>query len=175
MRRKWLCMLLAVVAFTFAGCSKAPSSASTQEAFISFGTPSATVDFIDGRALNTETLAMLSSLKAIVNRNGARLYVAESEYDWVSDMGLTATVYDDPYELVAKYTTQIHGIVLYDKNNTATLDLAFAAASLDDLLVCSYLTYGVLAVNDVQLAVKEHYRNRFATAQVAYEYMHETL
>jgi GxGYxYP putative glycoside hydrolase C-terminal domain/GxGYxY sequence motif in domain of unknown function N-terminal/F5/8 type C domain len=89
-----------------------------------FATPAAKMDTIDVQHLSKDEQITFSSLQGQVNRKQPRIYLVDSRSDEGRDTWAnTATVNFPPgisydratkYDLVAKYVTEVTGVVLYD-------------------------------------------------------------
>lgn len=146
---------------------------------MSFGEMADSIDYIYVRDMNEEVRIMLTSLKAIVNSNQPRIYTQDSEDNWVNDIaaaaGVTVNVVTDPYELVEKYKDEIKGLVVYDKSNNHTVNLASTYGGINDNLVVSETMISALESEGLEFEVTQNYNGMFEDKLSVYEYMYDNL
>lgn len=129
-----------------------------------FATPAKTLDTIEVQALTTDERITFSSLQGMVNRKQPRIYLLDARADQGRDTWAdTATVgfssrnpYDreTKYELLAKYATEIDGVVVYDSTNNAHIrNLAGTVAGLHRAIPVSKRVRANLQRHGIQLKV----------------------
>ncbi|WP_027094107.1 GxGYxYP domain-containing protein [Cohnella thermotolerans] len=87
---------------------------------------------------------LFTTLKGIVNRTQPRIYTYDNavrgedgKYNWLDSLGLGHTDVADNWSLIAKYRSEINGIVVYDDALPDTLNLATTVAGLNGGIVAA--------------------------------------
>lgn len=140
-----------------------------------FPSPEKTLDYIDVTNFETDEKALFTTLKGIVNRVKPRIQSCEgNRHDaetWPETVGLTLASVEDPYTLIDKYKDEINGVVVYDADQEATLNLATAVAGEKGALVVSAALLNKLS--SYEFPVLADYRGRFKDMLEVNRYMLE--
>ncbi len=143
------------------------------QVFPTFASPGP-LDVINESTLDAGTQTLAVTLEGLVNRTRPRIFlndVANGENFWLSKIGGTQTPVPDPLTLVAKYTTEIAGIVIYDDALADTLNLACTIAGIEGGIVSSPGLAPTLTAAPYSLPVLADLRtNHFATKLDVYNY-----
>ena len=134
------------------------------------------LDFIAENDLTTNEKLMFTSLKGIVNKSQPRIYSAGvspelSRLQWADLLELKFNPVGDPYDLIAKYRSELEGIVVWDdtdRSTTHTINLACTAAGIEKLLIVA--PEDALEISErYDLPIKYDYSNSPELAGVAEE------
>ena len=137
------------------------------------------LDYIDLSSFSTEVGLLLTSMKAIVNKEEVRIYSKDRDvdwYDWVYEMGYSENdlvFWDDPYALLDKYITGEEDIIICDSTLTDTYNLASTLAGITPALIATPEIYYKLCELGYDFNVIFDCRNRFSSVVDVYEYVFE--
>lgn len=117
-----------------------------------FATPADTLDAIEVQALSVDEQHTFVVLQGLVNRVRPRLLLLDARTDEGRDtwrqtstvgLGKTATyTRENKYDLLAKYASEVEGVVLYDPNRSPHYrNLADTVAGLERLLPVTVQVY----------------------------------
>ena len=100
------------------------------------------LEYLDLENVRDDERNLFVSLQGLVNREKPRIYVTngnstEGKTTWLRDAKLAHARVTDPYSLIGKYKSSARGLVVYDPQQPATINLATTLAGLSDLLVVS--------------------------------------
>ena len=145
------------------------------QAFPSFG-PIGALDVIDLTTLPADQQTLAVTLAGLVNRTRPRIYTeddgGEGKTFWLDRIAPTSkTTFTDPYALVAKYKSELAGIVIYDDALIDTLNLATVIAAQKGGVVASPAVATTLAAAPYSLPTIADLRsNHFAARLDVYQY-----
>ena len=109
---------------------------------------------------------MFATLQGIVNRRRPRIFLlqraGEGRTAWLDTLAVAHATVPDPWDLIARYRSEIKGIVIDDPNVPATVNVATTLAGLDDALVASPDLAPRLQSDD-HFPVIEDLRGRFSS------------
>jgi hypothetical protein len=142
--------------------------------FPSFG-PISTLDVIDLTTLPADQQTLCVTLAGLINRARPRIYTeddgGEGKTFWLDRLNATTTTFTDPFALVAKYRSELAGIVIYDPALADTLNLATTIASLKGAVVASPAVAATLGAAPTSLPTLADLRtNHFAAKTDVYQY-----
>ncbi len=145
------------------------------QAFPSFG-PIGALDVIDITGLPADQQTLAVTLAGLVNRQKPRIYTeddgGEGKTFWLDKIAPpSTTTFTDPYALVAKYKSELGGIVIYDDTLADTLNLATVIAAQKGGVVASPAVAGTLGAAPYSLPTLADLRtNHFASKLDVYQY-----
>jgi hypothetical protein len=144
------------------------------QTFPSFG-PVGALDVIDVSGIAGDQQALVLTLQGLVNRWQPRIYVQNNDGEgksfWLAKLGVTTTVVATPLALVAKYQSEVKGIVIYDDTLADTINLATVIAGQKGGVVASPSLATTLTAAPYSLPVLADLRtNHFASKLAVYQY-----
>lgn len=95
------------------------------------------------RSQADDELVLFASLKGIVNARQPRIFsyegdaFAEGPYTWLDSLNLKYTEVTDNWSLIAKYQSEIGGIIVYDNSQPDTINLATTLAGSKKALLAA--------------------------------------
>lgn len=129
------------------------------------------LDVIDGTKLPPDQQVMFSTLEGLINRREPRTFMlqtaGEGKTTWLETLNVPHTTVADPFQLVARYGAEIHGMVVTDPNVQATINVATTIAALDGAIVVSPHLADQLASKE-HLPIRDDLRGRFSDDLAAY-------
>jgi hypothetical protein len=139
------------------------------QALPSFAAP-AQLDAADITSLTNDQQLLLTSLQGIVNRTQPRIYLFQNgdgtDQSWLQTTAVPNTVTTDPLSLIAKYSADAAGAVIYDPTLPDTANVATSLAGVMG---------GVIATADLasqySLPILADLRGQFATKLDAYNWL----
>lgn len=129
------------------------------------------------RNQSSDELVLFSSLKGIVNRQQPRLFsyegdaLAEGPYTWLESLKFNFKEVKDKWEILAKYKSEVKGLLIYDPDVPDTINLATTLALSKRGLVASPGLAEILKNKPYDLPVLEDYRGRFANKIDVYNHL----
>jgi hypothetical protein len=147
----------------------------TTQQFPTFG-PIGALDVIDVSSLSADQQTLAVTLEGLINRTRPRIYVEDNDGEgktfWLNQLGATSmTTFTDPYALVAKYQSELDGIVIYDNTQLDTINLACVIAGQQRGIVASPTVATTLTAAPYSLPVIADLRtNHFASKVAVYQY-----
>src|SRR5262249_48325500 len=137
------------------------------------------LDVADIMALAGDEQLLLTTLQGIVNRSEPRIYlispVDEGPRTWLNELRLPVDEIGDPWDLQARYRTELRGAVVYDPAIPDTINVALTLAGLEDALVASPRLLARLNALPDPLPLIADLRGRFTGKLDAYAWQRETL
>lgn len=155
------------------------------QALPTFAPPSPVLDSLEVQSLTGDEQLTFSALQGQVNRTRPRIYLLDARSDagrdtWANtpSVGLGETNLfdrDSKYDLVAKYSPEIKGLVLYTtKLSPHYRNLAATVAALRQALPVTAEVQQHLRQNGVDLPVVADLTNlQFSSSTEIYEYLHD--
>jgi len=139
------------------------------QALPSFAAP-VQLDAADITSLTNDQQLLLTSLQGIVNRTQPRIYLFQNgdgtDQTWLQTTAVPNTVAPDPLSLIAKYSAEAAGAVIYDPTLPDTANVATSLAGVMG---------GVIATADLasqySLPILADLRGQFATKLDAYNWL----
>lgn len=122
-------------------------------------------------------VAMFETLKGVVNKTKPRIYDDSQSIEgttWLDALGLEYQRVKDNWELLAKYRSEISGMVIYDPEVADTYNLATTIAGLKDGIVVSPSLADQLAGEPYRLPILEDLRGKFTSKLEVYEFLYKT-
>lgn len=122
---------------------------------------------------------LFASLKGIVNLQQPRLFsyegdaFAEGPYTWLRSLGLDWTETDDKWSLIAKYRSELAGLIVYDLDQLHTVNLATMMAGERKALIASPGLVARLSAAPYNLPVLEDLRGRFTSKLQLYQTIYD--
>lgn len=156
------------------------------QALPTFATPAAPLDTILVQDLSPDEAITFSALQGLVNKTKPRIYLLdrradEGTYTWADTalVGFTDRIlYDHAtrYNLIAKYTNQIAGVVLYDPALSVHYrNLASTVAGLSNAIPVTPALHAALAEQGIRLPVVADLTGlNYTTAVNIYNYLYDT-
>ena len=140
----------------------------------SFAAPALMLDYLDLENVRDDERNLFVSLQGLVNREKPRIYVTngnsvEGKTTWLRDAKLAHTRVVDPYTLISKYSSSARGLVVYDPQQPATINLATTLAGLSDLLVVSPALAKKLTSAPYNLLIREDLRGAYRSSLQVYQ------
>jgi len=178
LQRKFFAMLAVLLAW-FAVPSAGQISWPSDQLLPSFPAAAKTLDHFYLRGEPTSELYLFSSLKGLVNRKSPRLFsyegdaFAEGPFTWLESLGLTWVEYGDKWRLIAKYLSEIEGLIVYDPNQIHTVNLATMLAKDKKALIVSPELLSRLTAAPYNLRILLDLRERFNSKLQVYQTMYD--
>jgi hypothetical protein len=146
----------------------------------SFPAPAATQDLIllNG-GISGEELYLFSSLKGLINRTQPRIFsyegdnLAEGPYTWPQSLGIKYSE-QNRWNVLAKYKSEVSGLVVYDADQIHTVNLAIRIARDSNALIASPALLERLTAPPYNFPVLYDLRGQFASKQAIYQYLFDT-
>lgn len=133
---------------------------------------------VDVTRTNSDVKTMMAGLQGIVNRKQPRLLVLNDGWKsqkWPEDMGLEYTIIDDHYEVIEKYKDEIKGLIVWDRKQRDTINLATSLAGLDDCLIVTEKLAETLTAEPYNFEIKHNLVGQFKDKYEVYDYMYENV
>ena len=95
------------------------------------------------RSQADDALVLFASLKGLVNAKEPRIFsyegdaFAEGPYTWLQSLGLQYSEVSNDWDLIAKYQSEVGGIIVYDNTQPDTINLATTLAGSKKALVAA--------------------------------------
>lgn len=140
-----------------------------------FPAPAATIDCIELRTASGSEVDLFASLEGIVNRTQPRIACTSSrdtqgQIAWLKIHHLPFQVIDG-FDAVAKYKSEVNGLVVVDPAQPETLNLATTLAGLDNALICYPDLLSKLTNAPYSLKIQDDLRGRFSSRDEVYDYL----
>jgi hypothetical protein len=125
-------------------------------------------------------LVLFASLKGVVNAKQPRIFsyegdaFAEGPHTWLQSLGLQWTE-TSPWPLIAKYRSELAGVIVYDDAQPDTINLATTLAGPRKALVTSAALLPRLTGAPHNLPVLEDLRGRFTSKTAVYEHLRDKI
>ena len=136
--------------------------------------PIDSLDVIASANRPADVRAMLVTMQGVVNREQPRIYVTDDGVGdrlWLAEIGAPITMVDDPFALVAKYRSELAGLIVYDPALPDTLNLATTIAGQTGAIVVSPTIATTLSAPPYSLTVEIDLRDLHLTSKLAvYQY-----
>jgi hypothetical protein len=140
--------------------------------------PARHLDVIDGSHLPPDQQVMFATLEGLINRREPRIFVlqpaGEGKTTWLDTLNVPHSAVADPFQLIARYRSEVQGMVVTDPAVQATVNVATTIAALDGAIVVSPHLADQLASTD-HLAIRDDLRGRFAVDLAAYTWAVDNL
>ena len=147
--------------------------------------PAQTQDLVDFNAAPFNTMTgtqglkedktLFSSLKGIVNRTEPRIFSYEGDNNaegadtWLNSLGYGYNPVTDIYSLVAKYRSELQGIIVYDDTLIDTLNLATVLAGPRHALVAAPSQVASLTAAPYNLPILVDLRGQYTSKLQVYQ------
>ncbi len=131
------------------------------------------------RSQADDELVLFASLKGLVNAKQPRIFsyegdaFAEGPHAWLDSLGLKYTEIANNWDLIAKYQSELSGIVVYDNSVPDTVNLATTIASSKHALVVAPSLVSKLTSEPYNLTVLADFRGKFATKLDVYQTLYD--
>ena len=140
-----------------------------------FPAPAAMIDSIDVTHSSGPEQDLFASLEGIVNRMQPRIACisrrsGEDQRAWLKIHQLPYQMVDG-YAAVAKYKSEISGLVVTDPDQADTLNLATTLAGLNNELICAPELLAKLTNPPCNFPIRDDLRGRFADNFAVYEFL----
>ena len=137
------------------------------------------LDVVDVRGRPASEKLLYVTLQGAVNRRQTRLHVnarrfAEGPRGWLDTTDTEYTVRDDPTAVLDAYAGEVGGVIVYDPQVAATVNVATTAAGLAGGVVASPPIADQL-VAEYDLEIRRDFRDRFESAFDAYRWQYDHL
>ncbi|MBC9915310.1 GxGYxYP domain-containing protein [Chitinophaga varians] len=123
---------------------------------------------------------LFASLKGIVNSTRPRIFsyegdaFAEGPYTWLQSLGLNWSEVTDKWSLIAKYRSEISGLIVYDPAQIHTVNLATVLAKDRRALVVSPLLLSRLTAAPYNIPIVVDLRGQFTSKLQVYQTLYNT-
>lgn len=127
---------------------------------------------------SNDVKSMLTSFQGIVNRTKPRVYLynaSDAEEKWADEMGMKYTLTKEEDTIIEKYKNEIKGLVIWDKKQKDTLNLATTYAGIYDALVVTPKQAEKYQAEPFHFPVLEDYTGKFNDKYEVYEYLYNNL
>jgi hypothetical protein len=142
--------------------------------------PVQSLDFVDISSATADEQYLYVTLEGIVNRTQPRIYTRDAAQDhedvdggpfWLGMTNIPVNHVADPMTLVAKYKSEVAGIVIYDPALIDTVNLATTIAGLQGGIVASPTLATTLTAAPYDFPILADLRtNAFTSADAVYQY-----
>ncbi|MDR0714966.1 MAG: hypothetical protein LBF89_12040, partial [Bacteroidales bacterium] len=147
----------------------------------SFPAPAQKQDLFYLRNTTDDEMFLFSSLKGIINRTQPRLFSyegdahAEGEYTWLNslDVSYNTDNINNPWGLLAKYKTEVEGLIVYDAEQIHTVNLAIPMTKNRKLLIASPDLLSRLTAAPYNFSIVEDLRGKFTSALQVYQHIYD--
>ena len=123
---------------------------------------------------------MFASLKGIINRRQPRIFsyegdaFAEGPYTWLQSLGMEWIEHIDRWEVLAKYLSEISGLIVYDPAQIHTVNLATVLAKDKKALIASPALLSRLTSAPYNLPILVDLRGQFTSKLQVYQTIYDT-
>jgi MYXO-CTERM domain-containing protein len=127
------------------------------------------------RSQADDELVLFASLKGIVNAKQPRIFsyegdaFAEGPYTWLKSLGLQYTEISDNWSLIAKYQSEIAGILVYDNSQPDTINLATTLAGSKKALLAAPSLVARLTAAPYNFPILLDFRGKFTDKLSVYQ------
>jgi GxGYxY sequence motif in domain of unknown function N-terminal/GxGYxYP putative glycoside hydrolase C-terminal domain len=135
------------------------------------------LDVLDLSRQPQERHVTVTTLQGLVNRGRPRIYLTgdKTAAQWLPRLGVTTHVVPDDLTLIARYQSEIKGLVVFDDQQIETINLATTIAGLEGGVVVAPATASLLAAAPYSLPVLADLReNHFPSALAVDQYTFDT-
>ena len=148
----------------------------------SFPAPAPVQDLImlrDSSPYSSAEMYLFASLKGIVNKTKPRIFsyegdaFAEGPHTWLQSLGLKWFEPADKWDLIAKYRSEISGLIVYDTAQVHTINLATVLAKSKNALIASPLLLSKLTAPPYNLPVLLDLRGQFKSKLDVYQKLYD--
>jgi hypothetical protein len=132
------------------------------------------------RSQAEDELVLFASLKGVVNAKQPRIFsyegdaFAEGPHTWLQSLGLGFREVADNWQLVAKYKSELGGLIVYDNAQPDTINLATTLAGGKHALIVAPSLVAKLTAAPYNLAVLDDFRGKFASKLAVYQTLYDT-
>jgi hypothetical protein len=141
-----------------------------------FGAAYTKVDWVGvTRSQADDEMVLFASLKGIVNSKQPRIFsyegdaFAEGKYTWLQSLGLGWNEIANNWDLVAKYLSELDGIIVYDNSQPDTINLATTIAGAKKALLVAPSLVSRLTAAPYNLPILLDLRGKFADKLSVYQ------
>jgi len=148
------------------------------QALPSFAPFAKNIDAIDVRSKGSATRSMVSTFAGIINRKQPRilLHTVEGEREkWPEIVGLNYTIEKDFSVIVAKYKSEIKGLIVWDTKMPDTIHLATALAGINDAMIVDEKQLETFSSAEFNFPIIEDLRGKFKDKLEVYNYMYDNV
>jgi hypothetical protein len=127
------------------------------------------------RSQADDEMVLFASLKGIVNSKEPRIFsfegdaFAEGQYTWLQSLGLKYNEISNNWDLIAKYLSEIAGVIVYDNTQPDTINLATALAGSKKALLVAPSLVARLTGAPYNLPILLDFRGKFADKLAVYQ------
>jgi GxGYxYP putative glycoside hydrolase C-terminal domain/GxGYxY sequence motif in domain of unknown function N-terminal/TAT (twin-arginine translocation) pathway signal sequence len=137
------------------------------------------LDVADLTQVQGDVQALVTTLQGVVNRTRPRIYVLMagdgSDQTWLDTIGVPHTAVSDPFALVARYREDVRGVIVYDPDQSDSVNVATTLAGLEGAVVASPDLAAKLVAAPYGLKVLDDLRGRFTSTLDAYRWQLQNL
>ena len=134
------------------------------------------LDAIDITAKSASVRATLSAFAGLINKKQPRVFLYTSGLKtekWPEIVGFDYTLTKKQDEIILKYKSEIKGVVIWDTECKATLNLATVIASQKDALVIDGKQAETYTAGEFSFPVIEDLRDKFDNRLDVYNYLYD--
>jgi hypothetical protein len=127
------------------------------------------------RSQADDEMVLFASLKGVVNSTQPRVFsyegdaFAEGPHTWLQSLGLQYNEISDNWDLIAKYQSEVAGIIVYDNSQPDTINLATTLAGARKALLVAPSLVGRLTGPPYNFPVLLDLRGKFADKLSVYQ------
>ena len=136
------------------------------------------LDVIDVSTRSANVQTMLVTLQGIVNRKTPRIFLWHGSDDlekWPEEFGFEYEITKNEKDIVEKYKSEIKGLIVWDRRNDYTLNLATTLAGLNDAMVVTKKQAETYTAEPFNFPIIENLCGVFEDKYEMYEYMYENV
>jgi hypothetical protein len=132
------------------------------------------------RSQADDEMVLFASLKGIVNATQPRIFsyegdaFAEGAHTWLQSLGLQWNEVSDNWSLIAKYRSELAGIIVYENAQPDTVNLATTLAGKKKALVVAPSLVARLTGAPYNLPILVDLRGQFASKLAVYQALYDT-
>lgn len=131
------------------------------------------------RSQADDELVLFASLKGLVNAKQPRIFsyegdaFAEGPHAWLDSLGLKYNEIANNWDLIAKYQSEVEGIIVYDNSVPDTVNLATTLASSKHALVVAPSMVAKLTAAPYNFPIVADFRGKFANKLAVYQALYD--
>jgi MYXO-CTERM domain-containing protein len=131
------------------------------------------------RSQADDELVLFASLKGVVNATQPRIFsyegdaYAEGPHTWLQSLGLQYAEVTDNWSLIAKYQSEIGGIIVYDNAQPDTINLATTLAGSRKALLAAPSLVARLTAAPYNFPILLDFRGKFTDKLSVYESLYK--
>jgi hypothetical protein len=144
----------------------------TNQLLPSFSAPAPVLDLVDTSSSSGDEVNLFASLAGIVNRIQPQIVLGGGGNAWQNLHNLSYVVLTNNYSTLIKYRGYVNGLVVWDTNQSDTLNLATTIAGVKNELICAPDLLATLTNAPYNLPIIDDLRGQFSNKYQVYDYLY---